>query len=203
MLFSTIISTIDSLKSLFGSFDDFTTAKLSGTPLFPDDTLLLPCILRCPILGEFVLSFSPAGEFPEIRRWAGHAVFFALPPPPEFFFSFSPELRTGFVMMGGRSIFETVSPSNFSGGAVAGRETSSGRRESFPEEEEEEVLSRGEFGKSSGVESAGLIVQTDSVDGRKLQVAEEGGSSLGVAVRLLLRWVLLRFLADFLGGSNA
>lgn len=75
MLFSTIISTIDSLKSLWGSNDDLTIAKLSDKLLLLelelellDEVLLLPWawIFLFAILGEFIfiLSLTP-GELTE------------------------------------------------------------------------------------------------------------------------------------------
>lgn len=65
MLFSTIISTMDSMKSFCGSKDDFTTAKLSERLLREpelvvvddEDTLFRP--LLPAILGEWILNLTP------------------------------------------------------------------------------------------------------------------------------------------------
>jgi hypothetical protein len=62
-LFSAIISSIDSLKSLFGSTDAFTTALLRRA----DDPLLLALLLT-EIRGDRILSLTPAGEFTAVFR---------------------------------------------------------------------------------------------------------------------------------------
>lgn len=110
MLFSTIISTIDSLKSLCGSNDDFTIAKLSDRLLLDendndddDDVLFLPCpdnddtLLPEEILGEFIRSLIP-GEFEENSSFRPGLVF-------SLFFD-------GFVMIGGSSTTEKESNSS-------------------------------------------------------------------------------------------
>lgn len=68
MLFSAIISSIDSLKSLRGSTDAFTTALLR----LADDPLLLALLLLTDFLvdirGERSLSLTPAGELTAVFR---------------------------------------------------------------------------------------------------------------------------------------
>lgn len=62
MSFSTIISTIDSQKSLCGSTDDFTTAKLSARFLllnFTEDMLFLAWAGTTWILGELPRTLIP------------------------------------------------------------------------------------------------------------------------------------------------
>lgn len=65
MLFSAIISSIDSLKSLLGSTDAFTTALLRRELTVADELL---AIFLVEILGERSLSFTPAGELTAVLR---------------------------------------------------------------------------------------------------------------------------------------
>ncbi|KAM7526583.1 hypothetical protein LguiA_016485 [Lonicera macranthoides] len=153
MLFSIIISTIDSLKSLCGSSDFFTTATLSDILLL-DETLFrpLPCIFLLAILGEFDRSFTPAGELTEYLRT--ELFFCSLTMSDSYSFLSS---TLGLVMIGGRSIseiksnplrlwnFEAVSSSNLQGQVEEEKTgifgSNSGRSDSLSEE-----VARGESG---------------------------------------------------------
>lgn len=71
MLFSAIISSIDSLKSLLGSTDAFTTALLRRELIVADEPVIfapLLAIFLVEILGERSLSFTPAGELTAVFR---------------------------------------------------------------------------------------------------------------------------------------